>query len=47
MKSARDTAEWVARAAYGRLIAILSTRSRDIAAAEDALAEAFAAALRS
>ncbi len=47
MYSARDTAEWVARAAYGRLIAILSARSRDIAAAEDALAEAFAAALRS
>jgi RNA polymerase sigma-70 factor (ECF subfamily) len=47
MKSACDTAEWVTRAAYGRLIAILSARSRDIAAAEDALAEAFAAALRS
>ncbi len=47
MNSARDTAERVARASYGRLIAILSARSRDIAAAEDALAEAFASALRS
>lgn len=47
MNGARDTAERVARASYGRLIAILSARSRDIAAAEDALAEAFASALRS
>lgn len=47
MTTARDTAERVARASYGRLIAILSARSRDIAAAEDALAEAFASALRS
>ena len=43
---ARETAEAVARAAYGRLVAYLSARSRDVAAAEDALAEAFAAALR-
>ena len=42
---ARDTAETVARAAYGRLLAYLSARSRDVAAAEDALAEAFRAAL--
>jgi RNA polymerase sigma-70 factor (ECF subfamily) len=45
-ESARATAEAVARAAYGRLLAWLSARSRDVAAAEDALAEAFAAALR-
>ena len=42
---ARETAETVARAAYGRLLAYLSARSRDVAAAEDALAEAFRAAL--
>ena len=39
--------EHVARAAYGRLVAWLAARSRDVAAAEDALADAFAAALRS
>jgi len=38
-------AEQVARASYGRLLALVSARTRDIAAAEDALAEAFAAAL--
>jgi len=42
---ARETAETVARAAYGRLLAYLAARSRDVAAAEDALAEAFRAAL--
>jgi predicted RNA polymerase sigma factor len=41
---ARETAEAVARAAYGRLVAYLSARSRDVAAVEDALGEAFAAA---
>lgn len=35
----------VARASYGRLVAFLAARSHDIAAAEDALSEAFAAAL--
>jgi RNA polymerase sigma-70 factor (ECF subfamily) len=35
----------VARASYGRLVAWLSARSHDIAAAEDALGDAFAAAL--
>jgi len=35
----------VARASYGRLLALVSARTRDIAAAEDALVEAFAAAL--
>ena len=42
---ARETAETVARAAYGRLLAYLSARSRDLDAAEDALAEAFRIAL--
>ncbi len=40
------TAERVARESYGRLVAFLAARTRDIAGAEDALAEAFAAALR-
>ncbi len=35
----------VARASYGRLVAFLAARSHDIAAAEDALSEAFASAL--
>jgi len=43
---ARLAAERVARGSYGRLIALIATRSGDIAAAEDALAEAFHAALR-
>jgi RNA polymerase sigma-70 factor (ECF subfamily) len=42
---ARSTAEDVARRSYGKLIAFLAARTRDVAAAEDALAEAFAAAL--
>ncbi len=42
---ARETVEDVARGAYGKLLAWLTARSRDIAAAEDALAEAFAQAL--
>ncbi|WP_421759220.1 RNA polymerase sigma factor [Devosia sp.] len=43
---ARRTAEQVARNSYGRLVAFLAARTRDVAGAEDALAEAFAAALR-
>jgi RNA polymerase sigma-70 factor (ECF subfamily) len=39
-------AEQSARASYGRLLAVLAARSRDIAASEDALANAFLAALR-
>lgn len=35
----------VARRSYGKLVAFLAARTRDVAAAEDALAEAFAAAL--
>lgn len=42
---ARDLAERVARRSYGKLIAFLAARTRDVAAAEDALSEAFAAAL--
>lgn len=40
------TAERVARESYGRLVAFLAARTRDIAGAEDALAEAFSTALR-
>jgi RNA polymerase sigma-70 factor (ECF subfamily) len=39
-------AERVARESYGRLLAFLAARTRDVAGAEDALGEAFAAALR-
>lgn len=42
---ARGTADAVARRSYGKLIAVLAARTRDLAAAEDALSEAFAAAL--
>lgn len=40
-------AERVARESYGRLVAFLAARTRDLAGAEDALAEAFASALQS
>jgi predicted RNA polymerase sigma factor len=39
------TAEMVARRSYGKLVAFLAARTRDVAAAEDALADAFASAL--
>ena len=39
-------AEDVARAAYGKLIAMLASKTGDIIAAEDALADAFVAALK-
>jgi len=42
---ARRAAEVAARDGYGRLVAYLSARSRDLAGAEDALGEAFRAAL--
>ena len=42
---ARQAAEAAARASYGRLVAYLSSRSRDVAAAEDALGDALRAAL--
>ncbi|KQX40160.1 RNA polymerase subunit sigma-70 [Devosia sp. Root436] len=44
---ARRTAERAARDSYGRLLAFLAARTRDVAGAEDALAEAFASALKS
>ncbi|HWU17956.1 MAG TPA: DUF6596 domain-containing protein [Devosia sp.] len=44
---ARRAAERVARDSYGRLVAFLAARTRDVAGAEDALAEAFASALKS
>ena len=48
MRAATDAhaaAEAAARASYGKLVAYLAARSRDVAGAEDALSEAFAAAL--
>jgi RNA polymerase sigma-70 factor (ECF subfamily) len=44
--AARAAAERSARDSYGRLVALLAARTRDLAGAEDALADAFAAALR-
>jgi RNA polymerase sigma factor (sigma-70 family) len=43
---ARVTADAVARRSYGKLVAFLAARSRNLSAAEDALSEAFAAALK-
>ena len=42
---AHEAASSAARRSYGRLVAFLSARTRDVAGAEDALSEAFAAAL--
>ena len=42
---ARAAAEAAARRSYGKLVAWLAARTRDVAGAEDALADAFAAAL--
>jgi predicted RNA polymerase sigma factor len=44
-EQARSTADAVARRSYGKLVAFLAARTRDVAAAEDALSEAFTAAL--
>jgi RNA polymerase sigma-70 factor (ECF subfamily) len=44
--NAQARAEDVARAAYGKLVAMLASRSGDIISAEDALADAFVAALK-
>ncbi|MCS4096714.1 hypothetical protein [Rhizobium sp. BK176] len=41
----RRAAENAARTSYGRLLAYLARQWRDVAAAEDALAEAFTRAL--
>ncbi|WP_437840247.1 RNA polymerase sigma factor [Sorangium sp. So ce1153] len=46
MDEAGRAAERVARESYGRLVAYLSARTRDVAGAEDALGEAFTSALR-
>ncbi|HYK38501.1 MAG TPA: DUF6596 domain-containing protein [Candidatus Eremiobacteraceae bacterium] len=43
---AQRTAEEVARRSYGKLVAFIAARTRDVASAEDALSEAFAAALK-
>ncbi len=42
---ARSTADAVARRSYGKLVAFLVARTRDVAAAEDALSEAFTSGL--
>src|SRR5215470_5688156 len=39
------TAETAARRSYGKLVAYLARRTRDVAGAQDALSDAFAAAL--
>jgi len=44
-EQARETAEAVARRSYGKLVAFLAARTHDVAAAEDALSEAFVSAL--
>ncbi|HEV2977981.1 MAG TPA: DUF6596 domain-containing protein [Casimicrobiaceae bacterium] len=45
MGDVAKTAEAAARSSYGKLVAFLAARTRDVAGAEDALAEAFVAAL--
>ena len=42
---AQQAAEAAARRSYGKLVAFLAARTRDVAGAEDALADAFASAL--
>jgi RNA polymerase sigma-70 factor (ECF subfamily) len=44
-RDAHETAENVARRSYGKLVAFLAASTGDVARAEDALSEAFAAAL--
>ena len=43
--TARAASEAVARRSYGKLVALLASRTHDVAGAEDALADAFATAL--
>ncbi len=45
-EGAHQAAEAAARHSYGRLISLITARTRDVAAAENALAEAFARALK-
>jgi predicted RNA polymerase sigma factor len=47
VEEARGTVEAVARASYGRLLAYLSSETRDVSGAEDALGDALLAALTS
>ena len=42
----RAAAERAARTSYGRLLALIAANTRDVALAEDALADAFEKALR-
>ena len=44
---ARSVADTVARRSYGKLVAFLAARTRDVASAEDALSDAFVSALAS
>ena len=44
-EQARKAANAVARRSYGKLVAFLAARTRDVASVEDALSEAFASAL--
>jgi RNA polymerase sigma-70 factor, ECF subfamily len=44
-RPAHEAAQAAARRSYGKLVAFMAARTRDVAGAEDALAEAFAAAL--
>jgi RNA polymerase sigma-70 factor (ECF subfamily) len=46
MDDVHGAVERVVRESYGRLVAYLAARTRDVAGAEDALSDAFAAALR-
>ena len=46
-EDAHRTVERVARESYGRLVAYLSSHTRDVASAEDALSNALVAALTS
>src|SRR3954454_7602654 len=45
LETAAREIEDVARRSYGKLVAYLAARTRDVAAAEDALGDAFAAAI--
>src|SRR4249920_496840 len=47
MEDARGAVEAVVRSSYGRLLAYLSSATRDLAGAEDALGEALLSALAS
>ena len=45
MSQTYETIERIGRKCYGRLLAILAAKSNDLAAAEDALSDAFSEAL--